>query len=149
MNNLPEKRENRIGTYISTLVLGGVALWVMNKLPSWNIPYLLDSYQNALPAINLSLYVQIAMNLVLLFYHPRFFHHLSQVVTAGFSIFAISTILRIFPLDFSSIVLPTGVPSINLMARIALGVAIGGAAIGALVHAVKFLAHIFRGEVED
>lgn len=148
MKNSLERRENRMGNYIASLVLGGVFLWVMNALPSWNVPVLLESYARALPAINLSLWVQIAMNIVLIFYHPRFFHHLGQIVIAGFSIFAIATIVTVFPLDFSVIVVPRGVPSLNLIARLVLIIALGGTAIGAVVHFFKFLAHLFRGEVE-
>lgn len=148
MRNSIERRENRLGGYVVALIANGVLFWVMNRLPSWNIPYLLDSYSGALPSINLALSVSVAMNVVLLFYHPRYFHHLAQVVLAGFSIFAVSAIARIFPLDFSSIPLPPGTPSLNFLARLALYVVIGATAIGALVHAVKFLAHLFRGEVE-
>lgn len=143
-----ERRENRVSGYIVSLVFGGVLLWVMNALPSWNVPFLLDSYSRALPAINLSIWVQIAMNIVLLFYHPHFFHHLSQVVIAGFSIFAIATVAAVFPVDFSAIVLPSAVPSLNLVAQIVLYVALGGTAIGAIVHFFKFFGRIVRGEVE-
>ena len=142
-------RQNRLGNYIASLIFDGAILWVMNALPSWNIPYLLASYKSALPAITLSLTVQIAMNLVLIFYHPRFFHHLAQVVTAGFSIYAISTILRIFPVDFSTVPFPGDLPSLNFMARIVLYIALGASAIGGIVHSVKFLGRIFRGEIEE
>lgn len=148
MNERLERRENRMSSYVASLVFGGALLWVMNALPSWHVPFLLDSYSRALPAINLSLWVQIAMNIVLIFYHPRFFHHLSQVVVAGFSIFAIATIASVFPLDFSSVVLPATAPPLNLIARLALYVALGGTAIGAIVHFFKFFGRIFRGEVE-
>lgn len=148
MNERLERRENRMSGYIASLILGGALLWVMNALPSWRVPFLLDSYSRTLPAINLSLWVQIAMNIVLIFYHPRFFHHLGQVVIAGFSIFAIATIAAVFPLDFSSIVLPATAPTLNLIARLALYIAMGGTAIGAIVHFFKFLGRIFRGEIE-
>ena len=142
-------RENHPAGYIASILANGAILWVMNALPGWNLPYLLDSYSTVLPAINLSLAVQLSMNLVLIFYHPRFFHHLAQVVTAGFSIYAIAALARVFPLDFSSIPMPNGAPGLNLIVRFALFVAIGGLAIGAIVHAFKFLGRIFRGDVES
>lgn len=150
-----ERRETRLArethpaNYVASILVNGAFLWVMNALPGWNVPYLLDSYTTVLPAINLSLSVQLSMNLVLIFYHPRFFHHLAQVVTTGFSIYAIAAIARVFPLDFSSIPMPSGAPSLNLLVRFALFVGIGGLAIGAVVHAFKFLGRIFRGDVES
>lgn len=142
-------RENRLGNHIASLVVNGVILWIMNALPSWNIPYLLASYKSALPAINLSLYVQMAMNVVLIFYRPHYFYHLSKVVRAGFSIYAISTILRVFPLDFSTIPFPAGVPSLNFITRVVLFIALGASAIDGIVNAVRFLGRVFRGEIED
>lgn len=148
MNEIAERRPNRLSAYIFSLIANGVLLWVLNALPGWQIPYLLPSYGTALPALNLTLSVHLAMNAVLLFYHPRYFHHLAQVVLSGFSIYALSTLIRIFPVDFSPLLVPAVATTITFALRVVLYVGVAATAIAAIVHAVKFLRLVFRGELE-
>src|SRR4030042_1758991 len=95
-------RPNNPGGAVAPAVLNAVMLWVMNQLPVWKPFFLLDSYLDVLSAINMSLIVQIILNLVLVFFHPLFFHHLIQTVFSLVSIIALLWIVRVFPLDFSS-----------------------------------------------
>jgi hypothetical protein len=137
-----KSRPNTISGYIASAVFSGVLLWVMNQLPAWKPFFLLDSYSDILWAINMSLTVQIVLNLVLIFFHPLFFHYLIQTVFNLVSIVALVWILRVFPVDFSSC------PGewLNLTFRIVLIVALVGTAIGGVVNLVHFFRSLFRGE---
>ncbi len=135
-------RPNAISSYIASAVFSGVFLWVMNQLPVWKPWFLLDSYSEVLWAINMSLTVQIVLNLVLIFFHPLFFHYLIQTVFNLVSIVALVWIIRIFPVDFSA-----GPGDwLNLVFRIVLIVALVGTTIGGITNLVHFFRTLFRGE---
>jgi hypothetical protein len=135
-------RPNNPGGYVVSAVLNAVMLWVMNQLPVWKPFFLLDSYLDVLWAINMSLIVQIILNLVLVFFHPLFFHHLTQTVFSLLSFIALLWIVRVFPLDFSSRLGDW----FNVLFRVVLIVALVGTLIGGITHFVKFIQALFRGE---
>jgi hypothetical protein len=135
-------RPNNPGGYIASAVFTGIFLWVMNQLPLWRPFFLLDSYSEVLWAINMSLIVQIVLNLVLIFFHPLFFHHLAQTVFSLVSFISLLWIVRVFPVDFSARLGDW----FNLLFRIVLIVALVGTLIGGITHFVRFLQSLFRGE---
>jgi peptidoglycan biosynthesis protein MviN/MurJ (putative lipid II flippase) len=114
----------------------------MNQLPVWKPFFLRDSYAEVLWAINMSLIVQVVLNLVLVFFHPRFFHYLAQTVISMVSFISLLWIVRVFPLDFSS----NPGAWLNLVIRIILIVGLVGTLIGGITHFVRFFQSLFRGE---
>jgi len=137
-----KSRPNNISGYIASAVFNAVFLWVMNQLPLWKPFFLLDSYADVLWAINMSLTVQLVLNLVLIFFHPLFFHYLIQTVFNLVSIVALVWIIRVFPVDFSS----RPGEWLNLVFRIVLYVALLGTAIGGITNLVHFFRSLFQGE---
>jgi hypothetical protein len=135
-------RPNHPAGYVAGAIVNGIFLWVMNQLPVWKPFFLLDSYSEVLWAINMSLIVQIVLNLVLIFFHPRFFHYLIQAVFSLVSIVSLVWILRVFPVDFSARLSDL----FNWLFRIALIVAIVGSAIGGVTNFVRFLRALFGVE---
>jgi len=73
-----QHRENRLGNYIVGLILDGGLLYVANSLPAWGLPFVLPSYGQILWAVNMSLTVQLGLNIALIFFHPLYFHHLGR-----------------------------------------------------------------------
>lgn len=139
------ERPNSPAGYIVSAVLNGVFLWVMHKLPEWKPFFLLPSYDLVLWAIDMSLIVQIALNIVLVFFHPLFFHYLSQAVFSLVGLVASVVILKVFPVDFSHRLGEWA----NVGFRIVLIVAIVGSAIGVIVNFVRFIKSLFRGEPRE
>ena len=137
-----KSRPNAISGYIASAVFSAVFLWVMNQLPAWKPFFLLDSYSEVLWAINMSLTVQIVLNLVLIFFHPLFFHYLIQTVFNLVSIVALVWLIRVFPVDFSA----RPGDWLNLVFRIVLIVSLVGTAIGGITNLVHFFRSLFRGE---
>jgi TRAP-type mannitol/chloroaromatic compound transport system permease small subunit len=90
----------------------------------------------------MSLTVQIVLNLVLIFFHPLFFHYLIQTVFNLVSIVALVWIIRVFPVDFSA----RPGDWLNLVLRIVLIVALVGTIIGGITNLVHFFRTLFRGE---
>jgi hypothetical protein len=129
----------RMTDYIFAVIFNIAFLVVVNKVPDWNIVFITDSFPDILWALNTYLAVSLAGNLVLIFFHPRFLHHLLNAVFAIFGILATSVMLSIFPFDFSELVGEW----LNILIRIALIVGIVGSAIGAVVNIVKAVGAVF------
>jgi hypothetical protein len=130
----------RITDYIFATIFNIAFLVVVNKVPDWNIVFITDSFPDILWAVNTSLAVSIAGNLILIFFHPRFLHHLLNAVFSIFGILVLSVILSVFPFDFSELVDEW----LNILIRIVLIIGIVGSAIGTVVHVVKAVGAIFR-----
>jgi len=130
----------RMSDYIFAVIFNIAFLVVVNKVPDWNILFITDSFTDILWAVNTSLAVSLAGNLILIFFHPRFLHHLLNAVFAVFGILAASVMLSVFPFDFSQV---TG-EWLNIVVRIALIVGIVGSAISVVVNIVKAIGAVFR-----
>ena len=130
----------RMTDYIFSVIFNIAFLVVVNKVPDWNIGFITAAFPDVLWAVNTSVAVSIAGNLILVFFHPRFLHHLFNAVFAVFGILACSVILSVFPFDFSELVGDW----LNILIRIALIVGIVGRAIPTVVTIVKAVGDIFR-----
>jgi hypothetical protein len=130
----------RMTDYIFTVIFNIAFLVVVNKVPDWNIPVITDSFPDILWAVNTSVAVSIAGNFILIFFHPRFLHHLFNAVFSVFGILAASVILSVFPFEFADLVGEW----LNILIRIVLIVGIVGSAIGVVVNIVKAVRAVFR-----
>lgn len=130
-----DERERTPAAYSGSAVAGIILIWLFNAIPGWELRFITDDVTAVLWAINLSLGVQLAGNLLLLFVHPRFLHHLVQVLFAAVSLLALVIILTVYPFRFEGVV-AQAVP-------IVLYVAIGGTVIGGIVHALKAIGSFF------
>ncbi len=127
--------------YLFSAAINGVLLWAVNRLPAWNPFFLLqDRYSEVLWALNMMFIVQIALNVVLVFFHPLFFHYLANTIASLVSIVAFSMLLQVFPVDFSARVGQWA----NTLFRVVVIVALVGSAIGGAVSFVRFLRTLFR-----
>ena len=130
----------RMTDYIFTVIFNIAFLVVVNKVPDWNIPVITDSFPDILWAVNTSVAVSIAGNFILIFFHPRFLHHLFNAVFSVFGILAASVILSVFPFEFADLVGEW----LDILIRIVLIVGIVGSAIGVVVNIVKAVRAVFR-----
>ena len=130
----------RMTDYIFAVIFNIAFLVVVNKVPDWNIVFITDSFPDVLWALNTSIAVSLAGNLILIFFHPRFLHHLLTAVFSVFGILATSVLLSVFPFEFAELVGEW----LNILVRIVLIVGIVGSAIGVVVNVVKAVGAVFR-----
>lgn len=131
---------NRISNYIPSVIFNIILLIVLNKIPDWNIVFITSSYPDILRAVNMTLIVHIVGNVILIFIHPLFTHHLANAVFSVFSLIAAWVIFSVFPFDFSEIVGAW----LNTLIRVCLIIGIVGSAISIVVHVVKAVVAIFK-----
>jgi hypothetical protein len=126
--------------YLASAAVNGALLWAVHRLPVWKPFFLLDSYPEVLWALDMSLIVQIVLNLALVFFHPLFFHYLANAVNSLVGIVSLSVLLQVFPVDFSARLGNWA----NTLFRIVLIVGLVGSAVGGAVNFVRFLRTLFR-----
>lgn len=138
----PSKR--RPAAYVGAIVANIVMVWVVNAIPGWEWPFVTTDFPAVLWAVNLSLGMQIAGNALLVFYHPRFLHHLVQAVLNAVSLLALIIVVTVYPFDFTTVI----GDGANTVARVLLYVALGGTAIAILVNALQALGSLFGSRSE-
>ncbi|MCL5072880.1 MAG: hypothetical protein M1308_18585 [Actinobacteria bacterium] len=86
--------------YITSIVINGIFIFVLNNLLNWNADFINASYNKCLWAINISLGASIIANLIFIFYDPEWFKHLLEVFTSIAALVALYVIYAIFPFTF-------------------------------------------------
>jgi hypothetical protein len=137
-----EAPSRRMGEYISSVVANAILIYVLNRLPDWNISVLVsDLYRQVLWAINLSLGVHVGLNFFLIFYHPLSLHYLAGVVLSGVGVIPLARLVSVFPFSFPAQLSDWLTPLVKVL--LILGLV--GAAIGAAVNLGKLVSTLLRG----
>ena len=119
-----------MANYIFAVVINGVFLFLVNKIPDWNPAFIADTYSSVLWALNLSLIAQIAGNFLLIFYHPMVLHHIGNILFSVFGFIALIVVYTVFPFHLPKLRsnwLPT-------LIRVVMIVGMVGTGIAAVVH---------------
>jgi hypothetical protein len=98
-NIMPQHRR-KISEYIGAIIANGFILFALNNLYNWGVPFLTESYQSCIWAIDVSIGIVILVNFIFIFFDRDRFKHLLQVFTSAASFLALYVINRIFPFVF-------------------------------------------------
>lgn len=123
-------KESRRFGYGVAVVFNLIVLFVFHNLVNWGVPFVTAEFEDVLWALDLSIGVTVASNLLFMIYDPSWFRSLLQLVQGAFAFIAVLTLYRVFPFDFGSDV-------INQVVRIALAFAMVGIIIAAIVDLVR------------
>jgi len=93
---VPAKGAARLG-YAIAIAIDIAILYVAHNLLAWRVPFFTPAWTSVLWAIDLSVGVSIAANVVFLFYDPSWFKHLAQIVMGILSIVPTYVVYRVFP----------------------------------------------------
>jgi hypothetical protein len=133
-NQKPEKKKsqpNSLANYIAGAVFNGVFIFLVNKIPDWNLAFISDGYSQVLWALNLSLIAQTAGNLVLIFYHPLLVHHIGNLLFSVLGFIAIVVLYTVFPFNLAD-----SQNWLRILLRVVMIVGMVGTAIAFVVHIV-------------
>jgi hypothetical protein len=126
--------------YVVAVLINAVILYAVNVWPGWQaLPFLTEDVALVLGLVNASIVVHLVANIVYGVADPRWLKALGDLLTTTVGLAALLQVWQVFPFGFPS-------SSIDwvLVARVALGVAIGGSAIAIVVALVSFLKSIWR-----
>ena len=125
-------REKKTGELTASAVGNAVCAVLFNTFPLWRQytqGVVLDDFIRVLWAVNLSLLVQLAGSLAMIFYRPPRFAAVAQVLGTAAAVLSMIVFYVVFPLDFSVV----GAAWANSVLRVALIAGMAGAGIGFLV----------------
>jgi hypothetical protein len=135
-----QDREKRSpAAYIAAVLANAALLWLVNKVPDWNLRFVTDGYAGVLWALNLSILVQLVGNGILIVLHPRFLHYLGQAVFNAVSVLATVLLVSVYPFDFSHLAEP-----LDTIVKIALVIGAVGTGISGVVNLFRAIGSLVR-----
>jgi hypothetical protein len=118
-----------------------------NSLNKWNIhPFITNNFKGWLPILTISLIILIIGNIVLIINDSFYFRNITFIVMNIFSIASVSTLLTLFPFDFSIIPTTNWNAILFPIISIILILMIIGLVIGSFVRFIRLIIHIARNE---
>ncbi|MBB2921674.1 hypothetical protein [Cellulomonas cellasea] len=130
----PPLAARRVGYGVSVL-LNTALLWLLNERPGWEaVPFLTSGTATVLGVVNASVAAAALVNLVDMVADPPWSTALGDVLVNVVGLVALVALWRTFPFAFD----PSPVDWATV-ARVALGVSIGGTVIGAGVGSVRLV----------
>ncbi|RYV50619.1 hypothetical protein [Pengzhenrongella frigida] len=121
--------------YLVSVLVNAVLLYAANVWPGWDaVPFLTSDMTLVIGLVNASIIVNLVANLVYLVRDPRWLRALGDLLTVSVGLAAMAAMWQVFPFDFSGSSFDW-----TLVARILLGVGIGGSIIGIVVAIVAFV----------
>jgi len=138
-NRSPEIAQSarRVG-YVISIAINLAMLVVVQNILIWGwLPFLTAEFADVVPWISLSLLASIVVNIVYQLDDSQIVKSAGQFGVNLISIWVTYTILTVFPFDFSAYEFDW-----EVVARFVLVVAIVGAAVGALVEAIKLVSSL-------
>lgn len=131
--NIEKSRIPRIIGYVVAIAINIVVLWILSKLPDWDFKFLTEKYVDVLSIVELSLYVGIGGNILLIVCDTQWFKGIIQIIINIVSFIAALAIYRVFPFDFGAV----NQNWLTIFIKVFLIVVMVGIAIGAIVEFVK------------
>lgn len=91
----------RIGYGIS-LAIFSASIWIASNLVEWGWPsFLTEEWDDALPYIIAALGVSIVLTIVMVWFDPKWYRSLVEIITNMANLFATLAVWRIWPFEFS------------------------------------------------
>ncbi len=126
----PSPAARRAG-YVVAVLVNAALLYLVNVAPGWQaVPFLTEATEQVIGVVNLSLWAGVVANLAYLAADPRWLRALGELVTTVISLVVMVRMWQVFPFAFGD------AGYWRVLFRLALGVGIFGATVGALAQLV-------------
>ena len=134
-------RKKHRGEAIWAIIWNLFFLWIINKVPEWNLDFINDRYDTILWILNLNIVIQIAGYAMILFLDHRWFWHLVRAILDAASLVTLLVLYFIYPFDFSVIDawswLDVVIPIIFIIGMVASG-------LGMIIHLVRCIIQLTK-----
>ena len=119
--------KNRRGEHIWAIIWNIIFLWVVNKVPDWNLSFINDHYNAVLIFLNLNIYVQIAAHTVMAFLEIKWIYFLLRIVSEAATFVLFVILYYMYPFDFSGTTygwLDTVLPILMIITMVVSGISV-------------------------
>ena len=131
-----KSRKKHRGEAIWAIIWNIFFLWIVNKVPDWNLAFISEQYDTILWILNLNIIIQIAGYVFILFLDFRWFWHLVRTILDAASLVTLLVLYFIYPFDFSTI---DGWSWLDVVIPIAFIIGMVASGIGIIIHLVRFI----------
>lgn len=101
--NKDKPLKNRRGEYITAIIWNLVFLFIVNKVPDWNLRFINEHYPMVLWALNMNIFIQIGANVIMLIFNFHVIRCLSRIIMETANFLALIIVYYLNPFDFSAI----------------------------------------------
>ena len=91
----------RKGEYIGNIIFNLIFLWVVNKIPEWNLAFIRDNFNVVLWILNVNIIIQIAGNALMFLIEFASIRYFSRMVIEASSFVTQIVLFYIYPFDFA------------------------------------------------
>lgn len=95
--------KNRRGEHIWAIVWNIVFLWIVNKVPDWNLSFINEHYNAVLIFLNINIYIQIGAHTIMAFIENRPLYYLMRILSEASTFVLFILLYYMYPFDFSAI----------------------------------------------
>ncbi len=95
-----EHRHRKKSDFGGAIVINLIVLYLINKIPGWNLCFITDGFQALLWIINLNLVIKIAGNIILLIHDQRVVYRFIQLVFHVAEFVTLLSVYYIYPFQF-------------------------------------------------
>ncbi len=125
--------------YVISVVINVIALYVFQRIPSWNIDFLTESYSQVQATLITAVIIGIVGNIILVILPTSLMHYLFHSIFSFVSAYALYRLYTVFPFNFAS----TGAGFLNTVVKIFLIISLVVTVIGLISNLFK-LRIVFR-----
>lgn len=123
---------------IGSILINAILLYAAHHVLEWQISWITPAWSDVLWAIDLTLEVSIAVNVLFLLFGARSFRNLAGAVSCAVAVLATWWLYVVFPFDFGS-------AATNDVARVLLIVGVGAMIVATLASALVGVVELARG----
>lgn len=128
-----KRRSDRAGSFF-TIIFSFVMLYIVDNILDWGwLPFLTNDFNDVIPVINWSLWIDIGLGVILLAVYSPKIKMATVVVANAVSLVVIMRFWEVFPFDFDK----WGRAWLEAPVRLVLLIALVGTAISLLVNGVR------------
>lgn len=140
----PSAAARRLG-YIIAAAINAAMVFAVNVWPGWQaLPFLTDETPRVLGLVNLTLVVNLIVNVVYVAHDPPWLKALGDLMTAAVGLASTSWVLRVFPFDFTGYAF-----NWTPLVRIVLIVGVVGCALAIVVQLVTLIRRLVELSTRD
>lgn len=94
--------KHRKAEYIFSIIANLVFLYILSKVPSWDLSFLKSGYMVILTIMQINCLMQIAGNIAMIVIDTIFFRHMVKIILDSASIVIMVLIYYIYPFNFAA-----------------------------------------------
>jgi len=102
-NTTLKPRKRHRGEAIWSIIWNLIFLYIVNKVPEWDLPFINDRYDTVLWILNINLILQIIGWALILILGFRWLWHLIRAILDGASVVMLLVLYFLYPFDFSAV----------------------------------------------